>query len=62
MYKRQLPEDFDLVGIGHGVQGLPLVKSLLPRRGARLSIVPVVGGVLTRLELVKPAIREETTA
>jgi two-component sensor histidine kinase len=57
-----LPEDFDLGAIGQGAQGLPLIKSLLPRRGARLSIVPVPGGVLTRLELVKPAIREETAA
>ena len=57
-----LPEDFDLGAIGQGAQGLPLVKSLLPRRGARLSMVPVPGGVLTRLELVKPAIREETAA
>ena len=57
-----LPEDFDLARIGQGAQGLPLVKSLLPRRGARLSMVPIAGGVLTRLELVKPAIREETAA
>jgi PAS domain S-box-containing protein len=57
-----LPEDFDLAGIGQGAQGLPLVKSLLPRRGARLSMVPIAGGVLTRLELAKPALREESTA
>lgn len=56
-----LPEDFDLARIGQGAQGLPLVRSLLPRRGARLSIEPTAGGVLTRLELVSPALVDSAT-
>lgn len=56
----QLKEGFDLARIASNVSGLGLVKALLPRRGARLSIEQVGGTVTTRLELWPPAIGEET--
>jgi len=54
-----LPPGFDLARIASGMSGLGLVKSLLPRRGARLSIEQVGALVRTRLELTPPAIRED---
>jgi len=56
----QLKPGFDLAQIASSVSGLGLVKALLPRRGARLSIEQQGAQVLTRLELAAPAIREET--
>ena len=56
----QLKAGFDLAQISSSVSGLGLVKALLPRRGARLTIEQVGVAVLTRLELSAPAIREET--
>ena len=50
---------FALAEISAGVSGLGLVKALLPRRGARLSIDTGSGTVVTRLALYPPAIREE---
>jgi hypothetical protein len=50
---------FALADISAGVSGLGLVKALLPRRGARLSIDAGSGSVVTRLTLYPPAIREE---
>ena len=55
----RLPEDFDLARFVSGVSGLGLVKALLPRRGARLSIAQLGPIVITRLELSIPALREE---
>ncbi|HRK56684.1 MAG TPA: PAS domain S-box protein, partial [Burkholderiaceae bacterium] len=56
----QLAEGFDLARISAGVSGLGLIKALLPRRGARLSIEQHGARVLTRLELSAPAIGEDT--
>ncbi len=56
----RLPGGFDLARITSGVSGLGLVKALLPRRGARLTIEQLGPLVISRLELGAPAIREET--
>ncbi|MGH6622376.1 MAG: hypothetical protein ACREBN_00310, partial [Burkholderiaceae bacterium] len=50
---------FNLAEVATGVTGLGLVKALLPRRGARLSIEQVGAVVVTRLYLSPPSIREE---
>jgi PAS domain S-box-containing protein len=55
----QLKAGFDLAKIASSVSGLGLVKALLPRRGARLSIEQASGAVVTRVELYPPAIRED---
>jgi PAS domain S-box-containing protein len=55
----QLKAGFDLSKIASSVSGLGLVKALLPRRGARLSIEQASGAVITRVELYPPAIRED---
>jgi PAS domain S-box-containing protein len=55
----KLKLDFDLARIASGVSGLGLVKALLPRRGARLAIEQLPNAVLTRLELMPPAIGED---
>jgi 3-hydroxyacyl-CoA dehydrogenase len=55
----QLAPGFSLAEIAASVSGLGLVKALLPRRGARLSIDAAGGTVLARLQLFPPAVREE---
>jgi len=55
----RLPPDFDLARVSAGVTGLSLIKALLPRRGARLTIEQSGAVVRTTLELGAPAIREE---
>jgi PAS domain S-box-containing protein len=55
----QLKPGFSLPEIAASVSGLGLVKALLPRRGARLSIEASGSVVLTRLQLSPPAVREE---
>jgi hypothetical protein len=55
----RLPALFDLDRIASGMSGLALVKALLPRRGARLSIEQVGAVVRARLELTPPAIGED---
>jgi len=55
----QLPTGFSLADIAASVSGLGLVKALLPRRGARLSIEASGAVVLARLQLFPPAVREE---
>jgi PAS domain S-box-containing protein len=55
----QLTPGFSLADIAASVSGLGLVKALLPRRGARLSIDAAGGTVLARLQLFPPAVREE---
>jgi len=55
----RLPADFDLGRVSSGVSGLSLIKALLPRRGAALSIEQLGSLVRTTLELGVPAIREE---
>jgi PAS domain S-box-containing protein len=56
----RLADGFDVVQITSGVSGLGLVKALLPRRGARLSMEQIGPLVISRLDLGPPAIREET--
>jgi len=55
----RLPPGFDLERIASSVSGLGLVKALLPRRGARLSIEQVADRVCARLELTPPSIVED---
>ena len=55
----QLRAGFSFSDIAASVSGLGLVKALLPRRGARLSIESVGSGVLAKLQLFPPAVREE---
>jgi PAS domain S-box-containing protein len=55
----QLKPGFDLTAIASSVSGLGLVKALLPRRGARLAIEQAGATVLTRLDLMPPAIGED---
>jgi len=47
---------FALDGIPAGVSGLGLVRALLPRKGARMSIEAAGAQVLARLELAPPAV------
>jgi two-component sensor histidine kinase len=54
--RARLPEGFCLEQGGAGVSGLALVRSLLPRRGATLSIEQQGEWVLASLDLVAPAI------
>ena len=55
----QLKPGFSFADIAASVSGLGLVKALLPRRGAKLSIDPSGSAVLARLQLFPPAVREE---
>jgi len=55
-----LKEGFDLGQIAASVSGLGLVKALLPRRGARMTIEQTGALVATRLQLLPPAIREDS--
>lgn len=55
-----LKEGFDLAQISASVSGLGLVKALLPRRGARLTVERTGAVVATRLQLFPPAIREDS--
>jgi hypothetical protein len=54
-----LKDGFDLGKIAASVSGLGLVKALLPRRGARMTIDQAGALVATRLQLMPPAIRED---
>jgi PAS domain S-box-containing protein len=47
---------FTLAGIPAGVSGLGLVRSLLPRKGARMAIAADGADVVARLELSPPAV------
>jgi len=51
-----LAPGFTLAGIPAGVSGLGLVRSLLPRKGARMSIEAEGAEVVARLELTPPAV------
>ena len=55
-----LKDGFDLAQISASVSGLGLVKALLPRRGARLTVERTGAVVSTRLQLFPPAIREDS--
>jgi PAS domain S-box-containing protein len=51
-----LAPGFSLAGIPAGVSGLGLVRSLLPRKGARMAIEAEGDSVVARLELAPPAV------
>ena len=55
----KLKPGFSFADIAASVSGLGLVKALLPRRGAKLSIDTAGSTVLARLQLFPPAVREE---
>ncbi|MBA4215854.1 MAG: PAS domain-containing protein [Roseateles sp.] len=52
----RLPEGFLLQNIRSGVSGLGLVRALLPRRSAILSLEQQGGEVVCRLELIPPSV------
>ena len=52
----RLPEGFVLQRVPSGVTGLGLVRALLPRRSAILSLEQVGGEVVCRLELIPPSV------
>jgi PAS domain S-box-containing protein len=54
-----LPVGFDFFQIATSVSGLGLVKALLPRRGARLTLEQSGTAVCARLQLFPPSIRED---
>ena len=51
-----LPEGFLLQNVKSGVSGLGLVRALLPRRSAILSLEQAGGDVVCRLELIPPSL------
>jgi two-component sensor histidine kinase len=55
----RLPAGFDLGRISSGVSGLGLVKALLPRRGAQLTLEQEDDRVTATLDLAAPAVRED---
>jgi hypothetical protein len=55
----RLPAGFDLDRIATSVSGLGLVKSMLPRRGAKLTLEQAGAIVVARLQLSPPAISED---
>lgn len=52
----RLPDGFALQNIRSGVSGLGLVRALLPRRSAILSLEQTGGDVICRLELIPPSV------
>jgi PAS domain S-box-containing protein len=52
----RLPEGFSMDRVPGGVSGLGLVRALLPRRSAKLSLFQDGTDVLTRIELTPPGI------
>jgi PAS domain S-box-containing protein len=57
-----LPEGFDLARFPGGVSGLGLVRALLPRRSATLSLQQADADVLTRVMLHPPSVRVDDSA
>jgi PAS domain S-box-containing protein len=55
----RLPAGFELARISSGVSGLGLVKALLPRRGAHLTLEQEEDRVTATLDLSAPAVRED---
>jgi PAS domain S-box-containing protein len=51
-----LPEGFNLAQVPGGVSGLGLVRALLPRRSAKLSLTPHGSRVLARIQLNPPSV------
>ena len=56
----RLADGFDLAQISTSVSGLGLVKALLPRRGAKLTLEQTGVSVAARLQLFPPSIREDS--
>ncbi len=56
----RLAADFSLAGIPGGVSGLGLVRALLPRRSAALTLVQAGERVVTTVALRPPGVRRET--
>ena len=52
----RLPDGFDLAAYRGGVSGLGLVRALLPRRSATLSLEQQGDAVITRVELAPPGV------
>jgi two-component sensor histidine kinase len=52
----QLPAGFELAHVPGGVSGLGLVRALLPRRSAKLSLLQEDAQVLCSIELLPPSI------
>jgi two-component sensor histidine kinase len=55
-YAGQLPPGFGLAQVPGGVSGLGLVRALLPRRGATLTLAEEAGDVVARITLVPPGV------
>ncbi|MDP3615147.1 MAG: sensor histidine kinase, partial [Rubrivivax sp.] len=55
--RARLPSGFDLAGIRSGVSGLGLVRALLPRRNATLTLVQEGDEVVAQVELRPPSVR-----
>ncbi len=53
----RLPDGFDLTRVPGGVSGLGLVRALLPRRSATLTLAQQGERVVTRVTLVPPSVR-----
>jgi len=56
----RLPAGFEFDRIATSVSGLGLVKSMLPRRGARLTLEQSGSAVIARLQLSPPSISEDS--
>jgi PAS domain S-box-containing protein len=54
----RLPPDFSLAGIPGGVSGLGLVRALLPRRHATLTLAQEGDEVVARIAIVPPGVTE----
>ncbi|GAB4038335.1 MAG: PAS domain S-box protein [Rubrivivax sp.] len=61
-HRGRLPEGFDLARFPGGVSGLGLVRALLPRRSALLSLDQEGGEVVTRVRLNPPSVRVSESA
>ncbi|MBL8325462.1 MAG: PAS domain S-box protein [Rubrivivax sp.] len=53
----RLPDGFDLLAVPAGVSGLGLVRALLPRRGARLTLAAEGAEVVARLRMQPPSVK-----
>jgi PAS domain S-box-containing protein len=60
-HEGRLPPDFDLARMPSRVSGLGLVRALLPRRSASLSLVQQGDEVLTSVLLQPPSVRVESS-
>lgn len=58
----ELPEGLDVTGRGAGPSGLGLIRALMPRRGARLSVQSRDGRVSVRVDLAPPVVAAAETA